>query len=123
MTQTLRAAAALLPLMLATSVASAQDFDCRTASTTAERTICGNARLRALDDDMARLYGELWGRLAHPVFDDDRRLSVRAYQREFLRGRETCGRDSQCLVTMYQKRILGLIHTIRKAGQEIDRRS
>ena len=108
---------------LGASAANAQDFDCRVAATAAETTICGSARLRALDDQMADLYGQLWGVLGNPVFDDSRRLGVRAFQRDFLASRDDCGTDTGCLIKLYQRRNLGIIHTIRKAGQEIDRRS
>jgi uncharacterized protein len=113
------ALAALLATVLASSAARAQDFDCRTAASGAETTICGSATLRKLDDQMADLYGQLWGLLGNPMFDDSYRIGVRGYQREFLASREECGADAKCLTKLYQRRNLGLIHTIQSVNRRV----
>lgn len=113
------AAAAALSGVFAVSSASAQDFDCRTAASGAETTICGNVTLRKLDDRMAEYYGLLWGALGHPKFGDSQRLDLRADQREFLAGREACGTNTRCLITMYEQRNLGLATSIRLANRRI----
>ena len=92
-------AAALAALIPATS-ASAQDFDCKTASLAAEKTICGHRRLSTLDERMAELYGRLWAKL-----DDDNREGLRDYQRMFLETRNACRHDATCIEGAYQDQI------------------
>ena len=112
-------AAALLALAVTTSAANAQDFDCRSASSAAERTICASGELRRLDDRMAEIYGMLWGVLANPAFDSAARVDLRDQQREFLANREVCNEDRRCMRQLYESRITVLTRTLRVARHEV----
>jgi uncharacterized protein len=94
------ATAAAVAAMLPATSASAQDFDCKTASLAAEKTICEHRRLTRLDDRMAELYGRLWAKL-----DDDNREGLRDYQRMFLETRNACRQDVACIEGAYQDQI------------------
>ena len=86
--------------MLPATSASAQDFDCKTASLAAEKTICEHRQLTRLDDRMAELYGRLWAKL-----DNDNREGLRDYQRMFLETRNACRQDVACIEGAYQDQI------------------
>jgi uncharacterized protein len=96
----LLATAAASAALLWSSAASAQDFDCRTASLPAEKAICANAGLARLDDKVAELYGRLWARL-----DNDGREGLRDYQLMFLNARNACRRDVTCIEGAYKDQI------------------
>ena len=96
----------LLPAMLGVAIfglsidISAASFDCRKASGCVEEVICQSPQLARLDSEMADLYFSL------------RRQSSRAgakqlldSQRAWLRSRNTCGCDANCLVSHYNERI------------------
>jgi uncharacterized protein len=89
-----------LGVLAAAAPAKAQDFDCRSATNAAERTICARPRLARLDERMAELYGLLWARL-----DNDNREGLRDYQRMFLATRDKCGRDVSCIEGAYLDQI------------------
>lgn len=80
--------------------AGAVDFSCREASNAAERTICSDARLSRLDDQMAAVYGRLWA-----VADHRSRLRLRDAQHRFLNARDACGRDARCIRGAYLDQI------------------
>ena len=86
--------------MLPATSASAQDFDCKTASLAAEKTICEHRRLTRLDDRMAELYGRLWAKL-----DNDNREGLRDYQRMFLETRNACRQTCACIEGAYRAEI------------------
>ncbi len=83
-----------------TTPAAAIDFSCREASTAAERTICSDARLGRLDDQMATVYGRLWS-----VADHRSRMRLRTAQHRFLGARDACGRDAGCIRGAYLDQI------------------
>ena len=74
----------------------AVDFSCREANNAAERTICQDARLGRLDDQMAVVYGRLWS-----VADHRSRLRLRTAQHQFLGARNACGWDAKCIRGAY----------------------
>ncbi len=80
--------------------ALATDFSCRSASTTAENTICAHANLSSLDDQMARIYGRLWAE-----YNTRDRVQLRSEQRRFLGYRDACGRDVRCIKGAYLDQI------------------
>ena len=92
---TLVAAATLLA-----APSNATDFSCREASNAAERTICQDARLGRLDDQMAVVYGRLWS-----VADHRSRLRLRSAQHQFLGARNACGWDAKCIRGAYLDQI------------------
>lgn len=80
----------------------AASFDCRTSSAATEQTICANASLSALDDEMANAY-----RAAMAVagsFQD----AIRNGQRAFIRRRDTCGTNINCIGQAYRQRLAEL---------------
>jgi uncharacterized protein len=96
----------LLPGMLGVAIVglsinlSAASFDCCKASGCVEEVICQSPQPSRLDSEMADLYFSL------------RRQSSRAgatqlldSQRAWLRSRNTCGCDANCLVSHYNERI------------------
>lgn len=93
-------AAAALLAAFASGSAKAQDFDCRTATLAAEKTICAQPQLSRLDDRTAMLYGKLWSKL-----DDGNREGLRDYQLAFLATRNACGRDGKCIADAYRDQI------------------
>jgi uncharacterized protein len=121
---------ALLSALIATAgagliptTASAQDFDCRQASTIAETSICGSRHLKSMDIRMADAYGQLWQVMSDGAFSDRQRLAVRQEQREFLSSREECRSDYTCLVRAYKNRLDQLGDAIEGAMRERRTRS
>lgn len=104
MTKTLKITFALtfaaLAVGLAATPAGAVDFDCRTASLAAERSICGDARLARLDETMARVYGRLWS-----VSSVRERLTLRDAQVRFLAARNDCRWNARCINDAYLDQI------------------
>ncbi len=72
-------------------------FDCTAARTAVERTICGpdGDHLRDLDGQLAELYRAARGR--DPA--------VAAEQQAWLRRRDACGADADCLTARYEERM------------------
>lgn len=81
--------------------AHAQEFDCRAAALASERAICNSGRLSVLDERMSFLYNRLWQVLRK----DGAREGLREYQLMFLRTRDRCGRDEECLAGAYLDQI------------------
>lgn len=98
---TLTSAVVGLALVSLPSVVSAQDFNCKTAKSKAEKTICGSGRLRELDEQMGVQYG--YAR-AHKLSRKQEKRVIRE-QRAWLKTRNSCGGDVYCLEDMYVKRI------------------
>lgn len=77
--------------------ATSPSFDCEKASTQAERLICSDAELSALDAQMMALYQ----RLAEIQSDD----SLKKEQRKWIKeDRDTCP-DARCMALFYRSRI------------------
>jgi uncharacterized protein len=76
--------------------AAAQSFDCAKARLPTEIAICNSVRLSRLDEEMASLY---FG-LPHYVRED-----VKRSQRRWLRRRNACRYDRQCIAREYRRRI------------------
>lgn len=86
-------ALALAPLFGAGAArAEGPSFDCARAEHEIETLICKDARLAALDREIARLY-----RLAHdgPHATADRKKELAAYQRGWIKGRNDCWKAGQ----------------------------
>ncbi len=81
-------------------------FDCEKASTHAEKLICADQGLAALDREVARLYGLASDALnAMPGFED-----LLDGQRKWIAQRNTCF-DNECLAEMYVRRV----HQLRQS--------
>lgn len=77
-------------------------FDCAHASTATERAICSDPYIARLDVVMADVY-----RLAVRS-DQGIATRVRSSQRDWLRTRNHCGSDRDCLVSAYTVRVIEL---------------
>lgn len=87
----------LLGLSAPRSVQAAS-FDCAKAATAVEKTICGDAELSKLDEDLAGAYTDALDRAAEPD-------AVKTVQRTWLRNTRDACADAACLKAAYQARI------------------
>ncbi len=83
-------------LGLGASGATAQSFDCSKARLAAEFAICDSQRLSRLDEEMSALY---FG-LPYVI-----RQEIKGSQRRWLRRRNACGYDRECIARAYRRRI------------------
>ena len=72
-------------------------FDCAEARTPTERTICGHQNLKRLDDTIAITYHVLLNDIAEPTISWRAKIGLRWSQRQYLKDRNACGRDTTCL--------------------------
>lgn len=96
----LASALAVLALLVAGSAPRAASFDCARAATGPERTICADAGLSALDDQLDAAYTSAAARTDAPG-------QLRAEQRRWLSQRNRCA-SSACLYAAYRGRIAEL---------------
>jgi uncharacterized protein len=97
--------------------AAAQEFDCRRAELTSERMICGSDALSALDERTSSLYAELKETYGRGYKRDD----LKAYQRQFLDARDSCGRDAECIKGAYLDQISVLESRLEQAYRRSER--
>lgn len=88
--------------------ADAASFDCRQAQLPAEHTICGDANLSRLDEQTAGLYFLIVGS-GGPA---DTIARVKTSQSAFLKNRNACGTQPDCLVDAYTSRMM-MLKTIK----------
>jgi uncharacterized protein len=81
------------------SSASAQSFNCRYAKKSAEVAICKYENLGRLDEEMASLYYGL---------SEDEQEEINPSQARWLRRRNACGFNYDCIEEAYRRRILFL---------------
>ena len=81
--------------------AHAASFDCKKAKTEAEKTICGNAVVSKLDQELAKAYREA-------VPNDFDKTQFQKDQKNWLKWRDfsTCGKEAACLDERYQNRLV-----------------
>lgn len=96
-----RTALAAGALLFAPGGALSQDFDCTEAFLPAEMAICGDGELQALDEQLSADYSALLARA--PDWAADR---IRNEQRDWLRLRNDCGYDPQCVAGTYRSRMM-----------------
>lgn len=85
--------------------AAGPSFDCAKAQSSAEKMVCADASLAALDRETARLYGLARG---SKHMDEARRKELTAYQRGWVKGRDDCWKEDDrraCIVASYVTRI------------------
>jgi len=82
--------------------ALATGMDCTKAVSVVETTICANKPLYELDAQMASIYERLIRAIAPG------KAEIKTAQREWLKTREACGEDVDCLNRSYSHRIEGL---------------
>jgi uncharacterized protein len=90
----------ILALQFLASVANAQSFECRYASTDVELVICGNKSLSLLDSQLATAFYHLRDRL----FGAQRAALDQSQQRWILR-RGRCHYNAACIARVYEVRI------------------
>ena len=85
-------------------ISQAASFDCTKASTAVEGSICANQTLSGLDDQLAAAYKQSRSQAADPsVLQKD--------QLAWLKNRNACGANVDCLTKAYQQRIGELKNT------------
>ncbi len=117
--------AVLLAALLAAHTAAAASFDCKGAANATERTICGDAKLSALDERTFKAYTDAAATLGigdapdfrNPVAD----LLLRGHE-QWTTARDRCGTDGNCLLNQYLRRIAVLtFHPDAKAPGPADK--
>ncbi|ROP76854.1 uncharacterized protein EDF74_2515 [Stenotrophomonas rhizophila] len=106
------APAASAPAAPASPTLQPPSFDCAKAQSEAETLVCGDARLAALDRQLAALYKR--------VQTSPDELDIAAEQRGWIKGRDACSRavdPHRCLVESYQTRLVEL--TINGGGIQV----
>jgi uncharacterized protein len=98
-------------LILLASHVFAASFDCEKAKTAMERTICSDARLSAMDEELATLYAENKAELrSHP---NDLKKLIND-QREWIADTKAspCAAQVKCLTENFEVRIKELRHKL-----------
>ncbi len=99
-------------LLIATAPANQKpSFDCAKAQSSAEKMVCQNAELAALDREVARLYHLA---LTGPHINPERKKELTAMQIGWIKGRDDCWKASnkkQCIIDHYVIRA----HELRQA--------
>ncbi|MCK7614707.1 MliC family protein [Roseibium sediminicola] len=94
------------------SLAAEPAFDCAKAESSAEKLICSNDELAALDRKLAEIYGGAVDVVKSLDAGADEALNtLKAYQRGWVKGRDECwkGEDElACLKATYERRIAEL---------------
>lgn len=94
-------------LLLALGAHAAPSFDCDRAKSSTEQLICGEPAgvpsLQWFDRQLARLFG-----LALRQTYGQAREQLVAEQRRFIVTRDACGREYECVLKAYERRLLAL---------------
>jgi uncharacterized protein len=91
-----------LTLGSSTISAIAGALDCARATSLAEQTVCASAGLRQSDGRLSRLYGRVLSALPQ------QRVALRAGQLAWLKRRDQCGANADCIDQRYQTRVIEL---------------
>lgn len=91
---------ALMIFLLSSSFAFAVSFNCKKATTFAEKEICNDPLLGKLDDALSENYKYM---LASNIGNGAKK-DIKATQKTWLVNRDKCP-DKPCLVDIYRKRI------------------
>ena len=81
-------------------MAVAPSFNCARARLRAEKAICANPEVAALDNEMAALYVQIRRGLR-----GSKRRALIERQKQWLKQRNSCRSDIACLIRHYQTRI------------------
>jgi len=109
---TAEAPTAAKPADPAAAATQSPSFDCAKAQSEAEKLVCVDPRLAALDRQLAALYKR--------VQTSPDELDIAAEQRGWIKGRDACSRavdPKRCLVESYQTRLVEL--TINGGGIQV----
>lgn len=85
----------------------AASFNCQAAATPTEKAICANGQLSSLDDQTSGMYYAIIG-ASWPAATLS---AVKSAQAKFLKQRDSCGADVNCLVDAYTSQIMYLTRT------------
>jgi uncharacterized protein YecT (DUF1311 family) len=90
----------LLPALLISLplVANAAGFDCTKAVSEAEKAVCSNAGLSAQDSTLSATWKQV-------LAQGDGSAQLKTTQRNWLKQRDACGGDTQCLAQRYRERL------------------
>ena len=97
----LRSVAAAALLTLLPLAAHAAGFDCAKAASPTEKAICADAALSKLDGDLATAWKQALGKGGDTA-------ALKAAQLKWLKQRDRCGDDAQCLGDRYRERLASL---------------
>ena len=86
-------------VLLISTDAYAESFDCAKASTVVEKMICEDAEINSLDEEMSAAYKKLI-----ETRDHSQRIMTEADQKKWLTLRNTCS-DRSCLEARYKLRV------------------
>ena len=100
----MRLTLAFLTLLVLPFAAHAASFDCVKASSPAEKTVCAHADLSTLDSDLNAAYNTALSAAATPT-------TLRDTQRSWIKQRDACGTNVDCLQHVYNER-LERLHTV-----------
>jgi len=76
-------------------------FNCDKATTPTEKAICSDANLAELDSKLAKVYSEALSKAKNP----DEKKNMQEKQKEWLKERNSCSADIQCLKKSYETRV------------------
>jgi uncharacterized protein len=102
---TIRRSVALLTTLAAVTASQAAGLDCKRAASAAEKAVCADASLRAMDAALAAAYAQAL-RDAGPA--PRQQAALRRSQRDWLQERDGCGAEAACLATQYRRRTAAL---------------
>lgn len=88
----------ILSIMAPINFSSAASFDCSKATSIVDRSICADPVVSGLDEDLAKIYSKA-------RVDSNFSNELLETQRAWLRTRNDCGNNSNCLVKSYRERI------------------
>ena len=92
----------LVTVSVATTPASAYDtINCARDQNPAERTICASQRLQVLDARITEQYADI---MLDAYIKGDVKRAVHESQISFLQRRDQCGRNSECLSEVMERR-------------------
>ena len=101
---------ALLFLYFTTAAAHSASFDCKKASTEAEKKICADAQLARLDEELAAAY-----RGADGKADRTGKAILRKDQAAWLKARNAC-KENLCIEVIYRTKLAMLAAAAAQAG-------
>jgi len=96
----MRTIATLLLCLVLMPSARAATFNCDKASTFAEKVVCSDSRITAMDDELGRLYKAA-------LASSHEKEALKAEQKAWLASRDRC-QDSNCIMKAYSDRIAAL---------------
>lgn len=90
--------------------------DCSRAHTASEKAICANPKLQSLDRTLAQAYHQAFARTAPKSAE---RQSLIQDQRNWLKNRDRCQADVDCLSSAYRERIASLQAALPAKAQQV----